>query len=753
MRYAALAPLLLVAAGAAQDDTAAARPARLLTRWARDVDPTDPLPEHPRPQLVRPTWTSLNGRWDLALVPRSAPAPATFTQRIVVPFAIESALSGVAEAVAPEQEAIYHRQFAIAEPVATSERLLLHFGAVDWWCEVAVNGRIVGTHAGGYDAFSFDVTGVVRRDAVNDLVVRVWDPTDTGTQPLGKQTLRPRGIWYTAVTGIWGSVWLEGVPHRHLRDVRFVTDRERGTLLPVVDGPDVDALRLTVHPADHPERTVFAADSVAALRADPTPAPFPEPRPWTPETPFLHRLVVRLSDGDRVVDEVATYCAFRDVAVRPDAAGIPRICLNGEPRFQIGLLDQGFWPDGLYTAPTDIALRHDLEITKTLGYDTIRKHVKVEPARWYHHCDTLGLLVWQDMPSGGPHIGGADADAARDAQEVRQFETELSRLVAARSFHPCIIGWVVFNEGWGQHETARYAELVHRLDPTRLVDAASGWTDRGVGDVFDVHRYPGPGMPPLETHRAAFLGEFGGLGLAVDHHLWRDRANWGYRSFADASALNDAYVALIEQLPAMAARGLCGAIYTQTTDVEIEVNGVMTYDREIVKLDAGRVAAAHALVHGPLPTLTTLLPTAEEDPDARWRYTTTAPAAGWTRPGYDDAGWASGPAGFGTPDTPGTTVRTRWDTADIWLRREIELPADTPPEGLYLLIHHDEDADLHVDGAPLLRLPGFTTGYVLVPLDPAQAGRLLGGRRTLAVHCRQTGGGQYLDLGLLRLCH
>jgi hypothetical protein len=419
--------------------------------------------------------------------------------------------------------------------------------------------------------------------------------------------------------------------------------------------------------------------------------------------------------------------------------------LNGNFHFQHGPLDQGFWPDGLYTAPSDEALRYDIEVTKKLGFNMARKHVKVEPDRWYYWCDKLGLLVWQDMPSGDKFIGGNDPDIKRTPESTAQFEREWSAIIRSLINHPSIVMWVPFNEGWGQFDTARIADFTRKLDPTRLVDSASGWTDRGDGDVHDIHVYPGPGMPKLEEKRAAVLGEYGGLGLPVRGHTWQDEKNWGYRTFETSEALTDAYVLLTRQLHPLIGKGLSAAVYTQTTDVEIEVNGLMTYDRAKIKMEADRITAANRRLFQPPPIIKTVIPTSQQEVQT-WRYTTDKPADDWFDPKFDDSGWKSGPGGFGTEGTPGTSVRTRWATPDIWIRRTVKL--DSVPATPALLIHHDEDAETYINGKLVTQVKGYTTDYVALPLSASAAKALRAGDNTIAIHCHQTGGGQYIDVGL-----
>ncbi|MGA1237326.1 MAG: glutaminase domain-containing protein [Limisphaerales bacterium] len=576
----------------------------LRTRWAAEVNPERVLPEYPRPQMVREDWKNLNGLWEYAVVGREAGRPEVWDGQILVPFAVESALSGVMKRVGEEQRLWYRTEFEVPRGWRGG-KLLLHFGAVDWESRVWVNGTEVGVHRGGYDGFSLDVTGALVEGAEQELVVAVWDPTDGGYQPRGKQVNRPEGIWYTPTTGIWQTVWLEPVPEVHIQGLRITPNFDGGSVLVdaqvLGDGGDT-AVEFSV--LDGRKRVVGATISdMPSTRSIP---PMLRPRAelgipgfkaWSPDSPFLYGLRVSVKRGGKVVDQVDSYFGMRKMALGKDADGVQRLMLNNEVVFQYGPLDQGFWPDGLYTAPTDEALRYDIEMTKELGFNMARKHVKVEPARWYYWCDKLGLLVWQDMPSG--NFGGRD-DSRLSDEASAQYELELRRMVDGFYNHPSIVMWVPFNEGWGQHETPRYVDLVRKWDPTRLVNNASGWTDRRVGDVHDIHVYPGPGAPGLEDKRAGVLGEFGGLGLPVSGHTWQDEANWGYRSYENSEDLTDAYLALLDKLhPLTGAAGLSAAVYTQTTDVEVEVNGLMTYDRELVKMDAEAIAEAAKRVYTP----------------------------------------------------------------------------------------------------------------------------------------------------------
>jgi hypothetical protein len=701
----------------------------LATRFAAQVDPAKVHPEYPRPQMVRRLWVNLNGLWDYAIRPKESDRPTTFEGRILVPFPVESALSGVMKPVKPDQRLWYHRSFELALPKA-GQRWLIHFGAVDWDTTVLLNGRKVGDHRGGYDPFTFDLTDALAPSGKQELVVSVWDPTDQGSQPRGKQVLKPGGIMYTANTGIWQTVWLEPVPETRIDALHIVPDLDSGEVrvaVKIAGGQGDNTIWATALDGERPVNTAQGPAS------SPLVIKIPRAKLWSSDQPFLYGLKVGIQGGD----EVLSYFGMRKVTVARDESGINRLFLNGRPLFQLGPLDQGWWPDGLYAAPTDEALKYDLEITKRLGFNMIRKHVKVEPDRWYYWCDTMGILVWQDMPSGDN----------RDAAAKAQFALELQRMIDSHRNHPSIVMWVPFNEGWGQHDTPRYVDWIKKHDPTRPVNNASGWTDSGTGDVSDMHNYPGPGMPPLDKTRAVVLGEFGGLGLPLKGHLWLDKNNWGYRSFQETSALYNAYAELINRLRSLEVMGLSAAVYTQTTDCEVEVNGLMTYDRAVIKLPVDAVAQAHKTLFEPLPTIKVLASTAQTSP-LSWSYTIHAPGPGWTQPDFDDSAWPAGESGFGTKETPGALVHTEWKSSDIYLRRSFEL--DSKPLGsVQLLIHHDEDAEAYVNGKKVAKLEGYTTAYKAIPLGPDATSALKPGRNVLAIHCHQTSGGQYIDAGLL----
>ncbi|HEY4320342.1 MAG TPA: glycoside hydrolase family 2 TIM barrel-domain containing protein [Gemmatimonadales bacterium] len=699
----------------------------LRTRWAAEVSPDHVWPEYPRPQLVRPRWTNLDGSWDYAITALAAAVPAAWDGQILVPFPVQSQLSGVTRAVSDSQLLWYHRSFA-APALASGERLLLHFGAVDWETTVTVNGVVVGTHRGGYDPFTFDITSALHHDGPQQLVVEVRDPTNHGPQPRGKQVLAPRSIWYTAVTGIWQTVWLEPVPAAHITSVVTVPniDTHSASVDVGVEGAPIGTA-VTV--------TAMAAGRVVARVRGQTGTPvvlhLAGQHLWSTTDPFLYDLRVTLAGGD----SVGSYFGMRKIALGPDSAGVTRLFLNNKPLFEYGTLDQGWWPDGLYTAPTDAAMRYDIDITRQLGFNMIRKHVKVEPERWYYYTDKIGMLVWQDMPSGDNNTPAGKLE----------FEEELHHVVDALRAHPSIVMWIPFNEGWGQHDTERYVAWLKAHDPSRLVDNATGWTDKGVGDVSDVHDYPGPAMPPLEPHRAAVLGEFGGLGLPLEGHTWLERNNWGYRTYTSTTQLGAAYSDLMGELRLLEASGLAAAVYTQTTDVEVEVNGLMTYDRAVIKLPPEASATAKALF-GPMPAIRVVVPTSQTHPQM-WHYTTTAPVGAWFAPTFNDSSWALAAGGFGTRETPGAVVGTQWQSSDIWLRRTVTLGA-IPLTNPYWHLHHDDDAEVYVNGTLAAKLSGYTSGYVHLPLDQHARALLHPGVNTLAIHVHQVSGGQFIDLGL-----
>ena len=726
-------------------------PAPLMTKWGKQVTPQNAWTDYPRPQLVRKDWANLNGLWDYAITPKAAAKPDKWDGQILVPFCVESSLSGVGKPVAPDQLLWYRR--TIETPANwKGRRVLVHFAALDWEATVSLNGKEIGVHRGGSDPFSFDITDALKEGA-NELIVRVWDPTDQGAQPRGKQKLKPEGIWYTAVTGIWQTVWLEPVPEARIERVTVVTKA-----LPSLGKPARVDIRMDTNSdqkgwqirarAKRGEKVVFESDANGGVCQ----ASLADAELWTPDSPNLYDLHVEFVRDGKVIDAVDTYFAVRTISAGKDDKGVMRLLLNDKPLFQIGPLDQGWWPDGLLTPPSDEAMAYDLKVLKSIGMNMLRKHIKVEPARYYYHCDKLGLLVWQDMPSAmaaGRRQGinpNAKQDATFTEDEKKQFRAELKAMIDHLRFFPCIVAWVPFNEGWGQHDTNEILKWVKELDPTRLVNGPSGWADRGYGDMKDMHNYPGPGMFPVMPDRVSVLGEFGGLGLPLKGHLWKDAGNWGYQTFKSTDDLRQGYRQLTLRLRPLIGRGLSAAVYTQTTDVEVEVNGLMTYDREIIKLDVSETAKWHKALFGPPLEFRELLATSEANPQ-KWRYTTAKPADGWEKLEFDAAAWAEDDGGFGTKGTPGAIVRTEWKTADIWVRRSFDLKA-LPAGEIFLRVHHDDDAEVFINGVLAATLKGYTTAYSEMSLTPAAQKALKAGVNVIAIHCRQITGGQYIDAGL-----
>jgi len=716
----------------------------IMTRWAREVSPENVLPEYPRPQMVRSDWMNLNGLWEYAIQPREESAPETYDGAILVPFPVESALSGVKKRVGQENRLWYRRRFRVPE-TWSGQQVRLRFGAVDWETTVWVNGTKLGTHRGGYDPFSFDITDELGSRPEHELILAVWDPTSEGTQPRGKQVIEPRGIWYTPVTGIWQTVWLEPAGKTSVEDIVMVPDIDAGELR-------LSVQTRNVQDGDIVKVVALDGDRVAARTSGPANGPvvlkLKNPKLWSPDSPFLYGVEIALERDGETIDAVSSYFGMRKSSVEKDKDGFNRLFLNNEPLFQFGPLDQGWWPDGLYTAPTDAALEYDVRVTKELGFNMIRKHVKIEPARWYYHCDRHGIVVWQDMPSAEEEIGGDDSDMVRSPESATQYNRELQAMIDTFRNHPSIVMWVPFNEGWGQFETGRISAWIKVYDPSRLVNEASGWANRGTGDVRDVHSYPGPGTAPVEPDRAVVLGEFGGLGLPMRGHLWEETArNWGYREFGGQAGLREGYKNLIRRLRPLIGEGLSAAVYTQTTDVETEVNGLMTYDRELVKLGADWLAEVNSRVYLPPPISRTLLPTSQEK-GRRWRYTTDKPAEGWQMPGFDDSAWKQAVGVFGTESRRGPTVRTTWDTPEIWLRRTFQMDDDAPGD-VFLDLLHGGDAEVYINGVPAAEAEGRSRRYATVSIAPAARAALKKGANVIATHCTQSGRRNSIDVGIV----
>lgn len=572
---------------------------KIKTKWAEQINPKNVLPEYPRPQLERTDWVNLNGEWEYAIKPKGQAEPAAFDGNILVPFAVESSLSGVQKEVGENNELWYKRTFSV--PAGwKSKDIVLNFGAVDWKADVFVNDILIGSHQGGFTPFSFNITPYLTGKSNQKLVVRVWDPSDKGYQPRGKQTSNPEGIWYTPVTGIWQTVWLEPVATNHITSVKSIPDIDNGTMNVTV-GTSAPCCNTSVVEVKLLDKGQVVA-SAKGLQGKELRLAVQNPTLWDPANPYLYDMKVLLIKDGKVLDDVKSYTAFRKISSKRDANGVMRMQLNNKNLFQYGPLDQGWWPDGLYTAPTDEALLYDIVKTKDWGFNMIRKHVKVEPARWYYHCDKEGILVWQDMPSGdmgnqwAPHTYNGGTDKDRSAASVANYYQEWKEIMDMCISYPSIVVWVPFNEAWGQFDTEKVAEWTKNYDPSRLVNPASGGNHRACGDILDLHNYPGPNMFLYDPQRVTVLGEYGGIGLPLENHLWWNKRNWGYVQFKNSDEVTAEYVKYADDLKGMVDRGFSAAVYTQTTDVEGEVNGLMTYDRKEIKINEAAVKKANQAV-------------------------------------------------------------------------------------------------------------------------------------------------------------
>ena len=724
-------------------------PGHIMTEWAEKVDPKTPLPEYPRPQLVRDNWVNLNGLWDYAVTPKDAPQPAKFDGKILVPFCIESALSGVKRKFTDKDRLWYSREFT-APALTKSERLLLNFGAVDYDTTVVLNGKQIGTHKGGYDAFSFDITDNLKPGS-NTLVVSVLDSTGDG--PKGKQRVasfdKPEGIMYTATSGIWQTVWLEKVPENFISSLKITPDIDQGTLTVVVNGKEGNAKVTVLDSGKEIASQTGKAGEPIALK-------IPDAKLWSPDSPFLYDLNVTLGS-----DSVTSYAGMRKISKGKDEKGVLRPMLNNKLIYMAGPLDQGYWPDGIYTAPTDDALKYDIEMTRKFGFNMTRKHIKVEPARWYYWADKLGLLIWQDMPSGVAGTkekgkGANDDGIAKSKALSDQHELELTRMIEQHYNVPSIIMWVIFNEGWGQYDTPRVTQIAKDLDSTRLINSASGWADTGSGDVADRHHYQSPAAVKPDANRIGVCGEFGGLGYVIPGHVWvpTQTESSVYITCVDQKDFEKQYLALWkEAFDSDVKNGTSAGVYTEITDIEKEVNGLMTYDRKI-KANVDLLAKAIGKREFPAdPTISMLIPTSEKEPQ-EWSYTFDKPADDWFKPGADLSKWEKGLGAFGFKEGQGGGVKmnTEWHTADLWMVRKVELPAGKLKRPV-LRAAYAEGAEVYINGVKAVELKrGYMIQYCLIPLSTEAAALLKPGENTIAIHAQKAPGkkpdNQFIDVGI-----
>ncbi|MBC7398441.1 MAG: glycoside hydrolase family 2 [Mucilaginibacter sp.] len=728
--------------------------AALMSKFAKDVNPNSVLPEYPRPQMVRAKWMNLNGLWQYQPGAAGDVLPTgKLSSNILVPFAVESALSGVMEA----HDRLWYRRTFTVPATWKGENILLHFGAVDFESEVFVNGKSVGVHKGGYDPFSYDITSAITASGPQEITVRVFDPTDNGGFPRGKQTLKPGGIMYQSVTGIWQTVWLEPVPKAGINDIKIVPDIDKGVVKLTVTADGAANLSITVKDGAKVVKTMTAKANTEIS------VPVPNAKLWSPDSPFLYDLEIAVVKGATKVDAVSSYFGMRKISVENDG-GYKKLYLNNKFLFQVGPLDQGFWPDGGYTAPTDAALKYDIQKTKDFGFNMIRKHIKVEPYRWYYWADKLGLMIWQDMPSPNSYVGRGFTAQPVDTAE---FRSELARIVQTHWNSPCIVTWVTFNEGQSQRaqNTPSLVSMVKQMDPSRLVNQASGGEWYNAGDYLDVHSYPDPDALPSTTQVVA-NGEYGGIGYIIPGHTWSQRPT--YIMIDKLKDYTDLYHSYSRDLAFLkTTRGLSAAVYTETTDVESELNGLLTYDREVVKAPEATIKASNDLAIKGSVTLTTVLPTSQME-GRNWKYTFEKPDTAWLTPAFNDGAWQSAVAGFSSrignniranatpnlvrPTPTPTGVRTIWTGKDIWMRQEFTAGSVASIKDLVLVIRHQDNCDVYINGVKAASIAGHSRNYTIEDInDAGKKAFVPNGKNAIAIHAHIDAGNNragFIDAGI-----
>ncbi len=713
--------------------------APLVSRFAKKVNPNHVLPHYPRPQMKRYHWLNLNGLWKFQPGNKKSHSipQRGWNQSILVPFPVESALSGIRKHYFTIW---YQRSFKIPKSWK-GKKVLLHFGAVDFESEVFVNGKKIGTHQGGYNPFTFDITSALKGNGKQKITVRVYDPTNKKGYPRGKQTLHPGGIMYTSTTGIWKTAWLEPVPKTYIKHIRIIPNIDRSTVKVKADITGLCSNSQVVIKLKKSNGTVIQSSKGAANQF--ISVVVPHEKLWSPSHPYLYGLDIMLKKDGKTVDKVSSYVGMRKIAIQK-VDGMPKIFLNNHFLFEIGPLDQGFWPAGVYTPPSDKAIQFDLGMIKKFGFNMVRKHLKVEPQRWYYWADKLGLLVWQDMPSENSYT--------RHPQPLQKqaYKKELTRMVKTHWNHPSIIMWDIFNEGQGQFDTKQLVQQVGALDPTRLVNQASGGKYAGVGDVYDIHSYPAPDIPAKhQKNKALVLGEYGGITYKIKGHQWTKKGH-GYIPAQNKKQYDQLYTQYANQLITEKTQdGLSAAVYTQLTDVESEINGLMTYDR-LIKGSVKKIRAANQKVIHDKVSFKSLLPTSQKN-GRMWKYTFKKPSSKrWYKPSFDPGNWKKGKGGFGTKGTPGAVVRTKWSTPDIWLRQSFTLRhiSSKEKQNVVLKIHHDEDSQVYINGVKAADLKGYNNRYGYVPISRQAKKALKNGKNIIAIHTHQTKGGQYIDAGI-----
>jgi len=726
--------------------------APLMTTWSENMDTLNVLGEYPRPQFVRSEWLNLNGVWDYKVSEGMGiyRANQKFTNRILVPFPIESALSGIMDTDYENyKKAHLYRRYLTIPVSMKGKNILLQFGAVDWEAEVYVNGTFVGEHKGGYDPFYFDITNYLNASGPQEIQVQVNDPGSFGGQPHGKQQDHPGGIWYTESSGIWQTVWIEPVNKTYIYDYSITPDLDKRLVrvkVKILNSVATTQVVIKVYDKGNLISTHTTANNTEIA------IPVANPKLWSPESPFLYDLKFEIVNSDVVVDEVGSYFGMRKISLGKIET-VPCILLNNKPVFQFGFLDQGFWPDGLYTPPSDEALRYDLVKSKELGMNMTRKHIKVESARWFYHCDTMGLLVWQDMPcaESGGSLGAI-------SWQKLNFYREMKNVINAFKNSPSIISWVPYNEAWGQDSytdshTIKGVEQALLADTTRLINPASGFTNFELGDIVDRHHYPSPGIwQNTVQNRAAVCGEYGGITLKVDNHLWKG-SGIEYTSVKDGEELTTRFIQYANEVKGLQGNGLWGAVYTEISDVEEELNGLMTYDRKVVKVNQAQTQRIKAVVEScKNKMLIPVLPTALNYPNVEWKYTLTN-FTDWNQTAYNDNSWKKGFAGFGAGSPPETAIRTEWSNNTIYLRKTFHVGDLTNEEieSLRFLIYYDEDCTIYLNGVLAATTKGFVSDYKAISMsEAAKAAMHKNADNVIAVKCIQTGGGQYIDLGIMK---
>ena len=766
----------------------------IMTRWAEQVTPETAWREHPRPQLVREDWLNLNGLWDYAIVGDSkewtggrlenakadllldlaVTEPPQWDGKILVPFSPEAALSGVGKIVRPDQTLWYRRSFTV--PAEWSgRRVRLRFEAVDWHAVVFVNGTRIGENKGGYTPFSLDITDALSDSGEQQVTVAVWDPSNAGDQTIGKQSLPEmrRGFRFRPNSGIWQTVWLEPVSQTHIERLKLIPDVDKGAIVvgSTISGGAAGTLRV---------RVLDGGEEIATGEGpsgDPLAVTIPSPKLWSPEAPFLYDLEAELLREGSSVDLVKSYFGMRKIAIQADENGIPRFFLNNKLlTFQLGPLDQGYWPDGLLTPPSDAAAEFDIQYLKDIAANMIRVHIKVHPDRWYYHCDRLGIIVWQDM------VCSRKFESKITAASAKQWELEQRRMIDHLHNHPSIIQWVVFNEGWGQYDTERLTAWTKAYDPTRLVTGVSGFMDvPGVGDISDVHDYSF--YPTIRTHelgeeRAVVLGEFGGFNVLVEGELWHEDQKQETKTDPTAEAGREAYGAVDMWLPnykrwldgfryLIAGHGLNAGVYTQISDVEHEINGWLTYDRSRSKIDQATLRALHEPLYETPATYKIIVPTARTGKSAwRWYAKQDKPKLevpeGWQEPAFEDSKWLAGSAPFGSVAAEAASVISS-DAEELFLRKVARIE-ELPRRPALLAYSTPCEAEVYVNGKRVMTFNSYRTverGVSIVPLPANAVAAFREGLNHLAVRVtfippypktvRDPGDATFFDLGVVDL--